>query len=209
MEDPPRRHGRDAARQGPGEPARHCRPTAATSLYRVFSGKYPAVLRVVRLEDGQAEPFEIAVDARRRTTVTLGRARWMPDGKAIAFVGQDEAGASGVYVQDFAPGRDTAATRRKLAGFDPDVAAESFGVAPDGSRLVVAGWVQLFSLMEGEGLPGPPRPAAARRAARRAGPRRSIIPRLRPEPTCGLRAQPQGRACRFTTSCSPSWSCGS
>jgi len=40
------------------------------------------------------------------------------------------------------------------------VAAESFGVAPDGSRLVVAGWVQLFSLMEGEGLPGllaPPR----------------------------------------------------
>ena len=118
------------------------------------------MLKVVRLEDGQAEPFEIAVDARRRTTVTLGRARWMPDGKAIAFVGQDEAGASGVYAQDFAPGRDTTATRRKLAGFDPDVAAESFGVAPDGSRLVVAGWVQLFSLMEGEGLPGllaPPR----------------------------------------------------
>jgi serine/threonine protein kinase len=135
-------------------------PDGRHVVYRVFSGKYPAVLKVVRLEDGQAEPFEIAVDARRRTTVTLGRARWMPDGKAIAFVGQDETGASGVYAQDFAPGRDTTYTRRKLAGFDPDVAAESFGVAPDGSRLVVAGWVQLFSLMEGEGLPGllaPPR----------------------------------------------------
>ena len=120
---------------------------------------------MVRLEDGQAEPFEIAVDAKRRTTVTLGRARWMPDGKAIAFVGQDESGASGVYVQDFEPGRDTAATRRKLAGFDPDVAAESFGMAPDGSRLALAGWVQLFSLMEGEGLAGllaPPHGGVAR-----------------------------------------------
>ena len=140
-------------------------PDGRHALYRVFSGKYPAVLRVVRLADGQAEPFEIPVDARRRTTVTLGRARWMPDGKAIAFVGQDDTGASGVYVQDFAPGRDTASTRRKLAGFDPDVAAESFGLAPDGSRLVIAGWVQLFSLMEGEGLPSllaPPRPGAPR-----------------------------------------------
>ena len=140
-------------------------PDGRHVLYRSFSGKYPAILRVVRLADGQAEPFEIAVDAKRRTTVTLGRARWMPDGKAIAFVGQDESGASGVYVQDFEPGRDTAATRRKLAGFDPDVAAESFGVAPDGSRLALAGWVQLFSLMEGEGLAGllaPPRVGVAR-----------------------------------------------
>ena len=139
-------------------------PDGRHALYRSFSGKYPAILRVVRLEDGQAEPFEIAVDAKRRTTVTLGRARWMPDGKAIAFVGQDESGASGVYVQDFEPGRDTSATRRPLAGFDPDVAAESFGIAPDGSRLALAGWVQLFSLMEGEGLPGllaPPRAGVA------------------------------------------------
>jgi Tol biopolymer transport system component len=129
-------------------------PDGRHALYRVFSGKYPAVLKVVRLEDGAAEPFEIAVDAKRRTTVTLGRARWMPDGKAIAFVGQDETGASGVYVQDFAPGQDTTPSRRKLAGFDPDVAAESFGLSPDGARLVVAGWVQLFSLMEAERLPG-------------------------------------------------------
>jgi Tol biopolymer transport system component len=140
-------------------------PDGRHAAYRVFSGKFPAILRVVRLEDGQAEPFEIAVDASRRTTVTLGRARWMPDGKAIAFVGQDEGGAFGIYVQDFVPGQDTAATRRKLGRFSPDVAAESFGLAPDGSRLVVAGWVQLFSLMEGEGLAGlfaPPRAAAAR-----------------------------------------------
>jgi hypothetical protein len=75
-------------------------------------------------------------------------------------VGQDESGAIGLYAQDFVAGVDTSATRRKVAGFDPDVAAESFGIAPDGSRLVIAGWVQLFSLMEAQGLPGllaPPR----------------------------------------------------
>ena len=140
-------------------------PDGRRVLYRVFSGKYPASLRVVRLEDGKPEPFELKVGAERKTTVTLGRARWMPDGRAIAFVGQDPSGASGVYVQDFVPGQDTAATRRPLAGFDPDVAAESFGLAPDGSRLVLAGWVQLFSVMEGEGLPGlfaPPRAGAGR-----------------------------------------------
>jgi serine/threonine protein kinase len=138
-------------------------PDGRHVLFRVFSGKYPALLRVVSAEDGKAEPFEIRIDARRRTTIPLGRARWMPGGSAIAFVGQDESGASGVFVQQFVPGRDTGATRRPLGGFDPDVAAESFGIAPDGSRMVVAGWVQLFSLMEGEGLPdlfAPPRGSA-------------------------------------------------
>jgi hypothetical protein len=48
---------------------------------------------------------------------------------------------------------------------EQDGSAESFGIAPDGSRLVIAGWVQLFSLMEAEGLPGllaPPRGRSVR-----------------------------------------------
>jgi eukaryotic-like serine/threonine-protein kinase len=140
-------------------------PDGRHALFRVFSGKYPARLRVVRLGDGTVEPFEILVDAHRPTTVSLGRARWMPHGKAIAFVGQDESGVTGIFAQDFSPGQDTSATRRPLAGFDADVAAESFGIAPDGSRLVIAGWVQLFSLMAAEDVPGllaPPRGLPAR-----------------------------------------------
>jgi Tol biopolymer transport system component len=135
-------------------------PDGRHAVFRSFTGKYPARLRVARLEDGELEPFEILVEAHRRTTISLGRARWMPDGSAIVFVGQSASGATGLYVQDFVPGEDTSATRRRLAGFDPDVAAESFGVSPDGSRLTLAGWVQLFSLMEAEGLPmllAPPR----------------------------------------------------
>jgi Tol biopolymer transport system component len=135
-------------------------PDGRHAVFKTFSGKYPAKLRVVRLGDGALEPFEILVDRHRRTTISLARPRWMPDGRAVAFVGQDEDGATGIFAQDFVPGEDTSSTRRKLGGFDPDVAAESFGIAPDGSRLVIAGWVQLFSLMEAEGLPGllaPPR----------------------------------------------------
>jgi hypothetical protein len=76
----------------------------------------------------------------------------MPGGKALAFVGQDDSGTNGIFVQDFVPGRDTASTRRPLAGFDAETATESFGVSPDGTHVVIAGWVQLFSVMEGEGL---------------------------------------------------------
>jgi Tol biopolymer transport system component len=140
-------------------------PDGKHAVFRSFTGKYPARLLVARLADGELEPFEILVEAHRRTTISLGRARWMPDGSAIAFVGQDESGATGIYAQDFVTGRDTRATRRKIAGFDPDVASESFGLSPDGSQLVIAGWVQLFSLMEAEGLPGllaPPRGRPAR-----------------------------------------------
>ncbi len=129
-------------------------PDGQLVLFRVFSGKYPALIRVAQVEDGKLASFEIKIEALRRTPVTLGRARWTPDGRAIAFVGQDENGASGIYVQDFLPGQDTGATRRPLGGFDPDVAAESFGLSPDGQRVVIAGWQQLFSLMEGQGLPG-------------------------------------------------------
>ena len=84
----------------------------------------------------------------------LGRARWMPDGRAIAFLGQNETGVNGVFVQDFAPGLDTIKTRRPLGGFDPEAAAESFGIAPDGTRLVVAGAEHILSIALAEGLPG-------------------------------------------------------
>lgn len=115
-------------------------------------------VRVVRIADGGIVPFEIRVEMRKETTATMGRARWMPDGRAIALVGQDERGGNGVFVQDFVPGRDTTPTRRPLAGFDPEASTESFGISPDGSHLVLATWEQLFSIMTAEGIPdiGPP-----------------------------------------------------
>src|SRR5215831_7500261 len=96
-------------------------------------------LRVFRFADGAAIPFEISLDTRTSNTQPLfGRPRWTPDGRAIAFIGPDEKGLTGVFVQDFSPGQDTTKTRRRLAGFGPDLATESFGFSPDGLSLTIS-----------------------------------------------------------------------
>jgi Tol biopolymer transport system component len=114
-------------------------------------------LRVVRIADGAAVPFEIRGSFR---------ARWVsgPAGAphAIAFVGLDEKGVRGVFIQDFIPGQDTTKTRRRLAGFDPELPAESFGISPDGSKVTISSQEPLFYLMLAEHVPG----ISSRRRAR-------------------------------------------
>ncbi|MDQ5856992.1 MAG: protein kinase [Acidobacteriota bacterium] len=118
-------------------------------------------VRVARVSDGAMTSFRVNLPVAQASVAnSSGRSRWMPDGKAIAFVGQDDRGAYGIYVQDFDPGKDTAATRRQVAGFYPGLATESFGISPDGKEMTLAGWDQVFSLMLAERVPGieaPPR----------------------------------------------------
>jgi Tol biopolymer transport system component len=110
-------------------------------------------IKVARVADGADMGVNIPVVPRKRTAAILGRTRWMPDGKAIAFLSQNEEGVNGVFVQDFIPDHDTTATRRPFGAFDRERATESFGLGPDG-KLTVAGWEQLFSLFSIEGVPG-------------------------------------------------------
>jgi len=112
-------------------------------------------VRTNLLTDGAALPFEISIDAQTSNTQPqFGRSRWMPDGRTIAFIGADEKGRTGVLVQDFSPGQNTTKSRRRLAGFDPDLATESFGFSPDGSYLTISFHEQLFSLVMAERVPG-------------------------------------------------------
>ena len=113
----------------------------------LFIDGLAARIRVVSLKDGHSVPFEIAIVRRKDTTAILGRARWMPDGRAIAFIGQDEHGVNGVFVQDFVPGSDTTATRRRLGGFDVENSAETFAISPDGKLLTIGGWEQMLNIM--------------------------------------------------------------
>jgi eukaryotic-like serine/threonine-protein kinase len=129
-------------------------PNGRYVLYLLAADGERETLQVAHVADGRPAPFSIELARRKPGAVRLGRARWTPDGRAIAFVGQDEAGMHGVFVQDFAPGRDTTASRRKLAGFDLDRDTESFGLSPDGRQAVVASWERSFSLVTVEGLPG-------------------------------------------------------
>lgn len=112
-------------------------------------------VRVVRIEDAAVLPFAIRVGTiTSRLAGVTARARWMPDGRAIAFLDVDAQGRTGIYVQDFVPGKDTRASRRPLAGFDADWATETFGISPDGSRICLAEWEQTFSIMTADGLAG-------------------------------------------------------
>jgi eukaryotic-like serine/threonine-protein kinase len=111
-----------------------------------------AAVRVIRLADGSDTGIMIPLRQIRRTSAILGRTRWLP-GARLAYLAQNDEGINGVFVQDVVPGRDTSATRRPLGGFDRERATESFGIAPDGSTMTVAGWEQLFSLFSIDGLP--------------------------------------------------------
>ena len=107
--------------------------------------------RVVEIETGSPVPFEIEVSNRDRVG---GRMRWMPDGKSIAFINENESGSWGVFTQDFIPGKDTRSTRRSLAGFDPDRKMDTFAVSPDQSKIVVAEVAVDSSLIMAENVPG-------------------------------------------------------
>jgi Tol biopolymer transport system component len=111
------------------------------------------VIRVLEVETGEILPFEIDIYAsRQHTNITYGRSRWRPDGQAILYIGTDEQGRSGVFVQEFDPGADTSASRRVLAGCSREFATESLDVTPDGESVIIAAMFDLRSLKLAEHL---------------------------------------------------------
>ena len=131
-------------------------PDGRHAIYQSVNNLLSVTLHVVGVDNGSEEIFQTTVQGFRNTAATLGRSRWMPDGRHFIFTGQDEKGLVGVFIQDFTPGKDTLATRRPLAGFDPDSITESLGLSPDGSRLVLSKSERMFSLLVAEGVTGLP-----------------------------------------------------
>ena len=103
------------------------------------------------MEDGAAIPFTIPVSGGVNAIVSQGRARWTPDGRHLVFTDTDAHGRFGVSIQDYVPGKDTRASRRPLAGFDPDWITESLGISPDGTKVVLSESERVFSVMVAEG----------------------------------------------------------
>jgi Tol biopolymer transport system component len=131
-------------------------PDGRRALYIADLGGGQRVIRVVNVETLALEPFELSVTwpSMGGGQVIYGRARWTPDGGRIAFIGVDADGRTGVYLQDFAPGRDTTASRRAVAGFESDTITESLGLSPDGKTLVISNLEEYSSLQLVEGLTG-------------------------------------------------------
>jgi len=126
----------------------HISPDSQYVLYMGFSSILISTgVRVVRLTDGAPVDFELVAETVRPTSANVGRATWMPDGHGIAFLGQNDKGVNGIFVQDFVPGQNTNSTRRPLAGFDAIVDAETFAVSPDGKRVAISGREMVSSLV--------------------------------------------------------------
>jgi hypothetical protein len=118
---------------------------------------------VDRVADGWRVPFNIIVEKNGSLDPNFGRLRWMPSGKAIAFSGHGPDRISGVFVQNFVPGQDTSATRRRLAGFAEGVATESFSIAADGKSIVLAQFELRSDVLLAHGLPNLLPPVRGRR----------------------------------------------
>ncbi|HTD53196.1 MAG TPA: hypothetical protein VK780_09240 [Thermoanaerobaculia bacterium] len=114
-----------------------------------------SVIRFVEVESGRVVPFTITAPyALGAPGIIYGRARWSPDSRSIYYIGQDRAGLTGVFAQEFAPGRDTSNTRRPVAGFSDEYVTESLGLSPDGSRLTISTGEEFATIMLAEGVPG-------------------------------------------------------
>jgi Tol biopolymer transport system component len=127
-------------------------PDGRFALYlRLRGGGY--VMRFVEVESGEPVGFEIELPTRDRgVNAVIGRARWTPDGDAVVFVAHDLRGNYGLFLQDFVLGQDTLGSRRRLAGFSHDLNAESFGISPDGSSIVISAMAEERSLRLAEGI---------------------------------------------------------
>jgi len=84
----------------------------------------------------------------------LPRCRWMPNGESLAYTDLNDAGQTGVFLQDFVPGKVTDSGRKPLAGFDPSRPTESFSISPDGRFITIAEGQMLSSLVRVENIPG-------------------------------------------------------
>jgi Tol biopolymer transport system component len=124
---------------------------AAYGFYKQSLNDRMTYERVVEISTGTPVPFEIEVSNRDRVG---GRMRWMPDGKSIAFIDEDQNRNWGVFAQDFIPGINTRTSRKALAGFDPDRKIDTFAISPDLSRIIIAEVEVLSSLVLVDGIPG-------------------------------------------------------
>ncbi len=122
-------------------------PDGTTSV----AGGANSTISAVRLEDGAPVPFEAGVTG---AISNRGRHRWSPDGRTLVYLTADRKETFGLMAQAFVPGRDTAATRRPVAGFSADSLTESFGFSPDGSRMTISEFQVATGLLLAEGVDG-------------------------------------------------------
>lgn len=109
----------------------------------------PKAVEIVKTFDGSSV---LRVPIRQH--VATGRSRWMPDGKSFVYIDLDENERIGIYQMEFVAGKDTTGTRKPVIPFNSDLKIESFGVSPDGGRLIISVVETSNNLVLAENVPG-------------------------------------------------------
>jgi Tol biopolymer transport system component len=134
--------------------------TSPDGRWAAFRSQQPAdrrtVLGFVEVASGRTIPFQITIawppDQAER--LVLGRTRWIAGGEPVlAYVGVDDQGRSGIFVEDFDPNGGSHATRRPLAGFSDDWAVDSFGLSRDGRYATISQLNMDQSVLIAKGIP--------------------------------------------------------
>lgn len=110
----------------------------ALRVARVADGAPVGLLLPLPLTDPAADP-------------DVGRCRWFPDGRSLAVIARRSDGTFAVERHVFAPDAAEKVTPILLA-FEPNFAAESLGISPDGTHLTVAYWDHSSNLMLAENV---------------------------------------------------------
>jgi Tol biopolymer transport system component len=124
-------------------------PDGDRLLYLVVLPAGGALIRIVSAS-GAVEPRELRAKLGDASPWMLvpGRARWLPDGRGIAFVTAGPDGRAGVWRSP----TDSGGPLRPLSPVDLGDDVESFGISPDGRRATFSRVEFQEVLLEIEGL---------------------------------------------------------
>ncbi len=106
-----------------------------------FGAAFDSQIRVASMADGALQPFNFFG----------ARARWMPDGKAIAFQSRTSNNGTTVYTQDFPPSTNA---KRTLGSVEPGETIDTFEISPDGKRMIISLTDITRSLVMADGVAG-------------------------------------------------------
>jgi Tol biopolymer transport system component len=127
-------------------------PDGRFAAYMTGGAGERTVLKFIRLPTG--EPLPLVIEAGTGLRPGLGRSRWMPDGKGIAFTATDPSGALSILWASFDEGAKVPAQSGILLVPEPGHGIETFGISRDGQSLTAELMEPVSSLALAEGVSG-------------------------------------------------------
>ncbi len=128
-------------------------PDGRFVLFMTGVGERGAIIHVIHAQTGLELGYTVTVGSDTVRFPGAGRARWMPDGRGIAFLGPRPDGGLGVLYADFDPEAPGPKTVRPLLVFESTVNIETFGLSPDAEWITAERVETLSTIAVSDVLP--------------------------------------------------------